>query len=63
MVGFYFEKRRAVANGIAGCGSGVGMFIYAPLFYYLQVCTSSSLIHEGIRVKASVILNVKLPVM
>ena len=30
-VGFYFEKRRALANGIANSGSGLGTFIYAPL--------------------------------
>ena len=31
MVGFYFEKRRAFATGIAVCGSGIGGFIFAPL--------------------------------
>lgn len=31
MVGFYFEKRRALATGIAVCGSGIGAFIFAPL--------------------------------
>ena len=25
--GFYFEKRRAFATGVAVCGSGIGMFI------------------------------------
>jgi len=30
-VTFYFEKRRALATGIAVCGSGVGCFIFAPL--------------------------------
>ena len=30
-VGYYFEKKRAVATGIAVCGSGVGTFIFAPL--------------------------------
>ncbi|XP_052868156.1 monocarboxylate transporter 3 [Anopheles cruzii] len=30
-VGYYFEKWRAVATGIALCGSGVGTFIFAPL--------------------------------
>ncbi|CAG7827515.1 unnamed protein product [Allacma fusca] len=34
-VGFYFEKYRALATGIAICGSGVGTFIFAPLTYYL----------------------------
>lgn len=31
IVGFYFEKRRAFATGISVCGSGIGMFIFAPL--------------------------------
>ncbi|XP_045582526.1 monocarboxylate transporter 14 isoform X2 [Procambarus clarkii] len=35
--GFYFEKRRALATGIAVCGSGIGTFIFAPLNNYLIV--------------------------
>ena len=31
MIGHYFEKYRALATGIASCGSGVGTFIFAPL--------------------------------
>ena len=31
MVGFYFEKRRAFATGIAVCGSGIGAFVFAPV--------------------------------
>lgn len=34
-VGFYFEKRRAFATGIAVCGSGVGTFVVAPLTAWL----------------------------
>ena len=34
-VGYYFERRRAVATGIAVCGSGIGTFIFAPLSKYL----------------------------
>lgn len=30
-VGFYFEKWRALATGLALCGSGVGTFVMAPL--------------------------------
>ncbi|CAK1585250.1 unnamed protein product [Parnassius mnemosyne] len=30
-VGFYFERWRALATGLALCGSGVGTFIFAPL--------------------------------
>ena len=35
MVGFYFDKRRALATGIAVCGSGIGGFIFAPLCEFL----------------------------
>ncbi|KAL3886821.1 hypothetical protein ACJMK2_026788 [Sinanodonta woodiana] len=35
MVGQYFEKRRALATGIAVCGSGLGGFVFAPLCEYL----------------------------
>ncbi|GFO07844.1 monocarboxylate transporter [Plakobranchus ocellatus] len=31
MVGYYFERRRALATGIACCGSGIGAFCFAPL--------------------------------
>lgn len=34
-VGFYFEKRRALATGIAMCGSGIGTFVFSPLNDYL----------------------------
>lgn len=34
-VGYYFERKRAMATGIAVCGSGVGTFIFAPLTKYL----------------------------
>ncbi|XP_075168388.1 monocarboxylate transporter 9 [Haematobia irritans] len=35
IIGFYFEKWRALATGIAMCGSGVGTFVFAPLSNYL----------------------------
>ncbi|CAG0913243.1 unnamed protein product [Notodromas monacha] len=28
---FYFEKRRALATGLATCGSGIGMLVFPPL--------------------------------
>ena len=31
MVGYYFDKKRALATGIAVCGSGIGSFVFAPL--------------------------------
>ena len=34
-VGHYFKKKRALATGIAVCGSGVGGFVFAPLSEYL----------------------------
>ena len=34
-VGYYFEKKRALATGISVCGSGVGTFVFAPLGSYL----------------------------
>lgn len=30
-VGFYFERWRALATGIAVCGSGIGTFLFAPM--------------------------------
>ncbi|XP_035694194.1 monocarboxylate transporter 13-like [Branchiostoma floridae] len=35
MIGRYFDKRHATANGIAVCGSGVGIFALPPLFQFL----------------------------
>lgn len=35
VVGYYFERWRALATGLAMCGSGVGTFIMAPLCAYL----------------------------
>ena len=34
-VGHYFKKKRALATGIAVCGSGVGGFVFAPLSEFL----------------------------
>ena len=35
MIGNYFNKKRALATGIASCGSGVGTFVFAPLTVFL----------------------------
>lgn len=35
IVNFWFEKRRALASGLAVCGSGIGAFVFAPLSRYL----------------------------
>ncbi|XP_013393838.1 monocarboxylate transporter 12 [Lingula anatina] len=53
-VGFYFEKRRAFATGLAVCGSGLGTFIFAPF--------STELVHEygwrgAVLIQAGLILN------
>lgn len=34
-VGYYFEKKRSLATGIAVCGSGFGTFVFAPFANYL----------------------------
>ncbi|KAL4228587.1 Mct1p [Mactra antiquata] len=34
-VGHYFKKKRALATGIAVCGSGIGGFVFAPLSEFL----------------------------
>lgn len=34
-VGYYFEKKRSLATGIAVCGSGFGTFAFAPLATFL----------------------------
>ncbi|XP_033739187.1 monocarboxylate transporter 9-like [Pecten maximus] len=35
MIGIYFERRRAMAMGLAVCGAGVGNFVFAPLGKFL----------------------------
>ena len=37
IVNHYFEKKRALANGIAVCGSGIGTLVFAPLGQFLVV--------------------------
>lgn len=34
-VGYYFEKKRSLATGIAVCGSGFGTFVFAPIANFL----------------------------
>lgn len=36
MVGYYFERKRALATGLACCGSGIGAIVFAPLSSFLQ---------------------------
>ncbi|XP_035693475.1 monocarboxylate transporter 13-like [Branchiostoma floridae] len=35
MVGRYFDKRHATANGIGVCGTGIGIFAFPPLYQFL----------------------------
>jgi predicted MFS family arabinose efflux permease len=35
-VGFYFEKKRPLATGIAVCGSGIGTFVFSPVLEILS---------------------------
>jgi MFS family permease len=35
-IGYYFENKRALATGIAHCGSGVGQLIIAPPITFLS---------------------------
>lgn len=35
MVGYYFDNKRALATGIAVCGSGIGSFVFSPLNEFL----------------------------
>ncbi|GAB1603165.1 monocarboxylate transporter 12-like [Argonauta hians] len=35
MVGYYFDEKRALATGIAVCGSGIGNFLFAPFSEFL----------------------------
>lgn len=50
VVGFYFERWRALATGLALCGSGVGTFVLSPLTNYLLTSYSwntTLVIHAG----------------
>ena len=35
MVGYYFDKKRALATGVSVCGAGIGTFVFAPLGTFL----------------------------
>ncbi|XP_068145010.1 monocarboxylate transporter 14 isoform X2 [Drosophila tropicalis] len=48
IIGFYFEKWRALATGVALCGSGVGTYVFAPLTtYLLQYGWRQTLVIQG----------------
>lgn len=56
-VGFYFEKWRALATGLALCGSGVGVFSMGPLTKMLLAGTESwrmtIMVHAGLYLPSS----------
>jgi len=35
VVGYYFDRRRALATGVCVCGAGIGTFVFAPLGSWL----------------------------
>ncbi|XP_037828324.1 monocarboxylate transporter 12 [Lucilia sericata] len=49
IIGFYFEKWRALATGLAMCGSGVGTFVFAPLTNYMlsQFSWRQTMMYQG----------------
>ena len=56
-VGFYFEKRRALATGIAVCGSGIGTFVIAAFTTWLLEeygWRGTLLIHAGLVLNCAV---------
>ena len=54
MVGVYFDRRRALATGIAVCGSGIGAFVFAPL---CEVLLSTYTWQGSQRILAAIVLN------
>lgn len=57
MVGQYFEKRRALANGLSVCGSGVGNFAIPPLMRFL---TDHYGFSQALLILAGIMLHVML---
>jgi len=53
-VSFYFEKRRSLATGIAVCGSGIGMFVYAP---FLNALLTEYTWKGTLLIQAGILLN------
>ena len=53
-VGYYFEKYRSIAMGIAVCGSGVGTFAFTPLNRFLIEYFGW---RGGFLIKAGIVLN------
>lgn len=63
-VGFYFDKRRALATGITVCGSGAGTFVFAPIIYLLletYAVRGTFLILSGIYLNCAVLGSLLVP--
>ncbi|XP_046649914.1 monocarboxylate transporter 12-like isoform X1 [Daphnia pulicaria] len=63
-VGYYFDKRRALATGITVCGSGAGTFVFAPVIYWLlekYAIRGTFLILSGIYLNCAVLGSLLLP--
>ena len=54
-VGYYFDKRRPLAMGIAVCGSGFGTFLFAPINRYLL---ENNDLFGSFFIKAGIIFNI-----
>ncbi|XP_046650396.1 monocarboxylate transporter 12-like isoform X2 [Daphnia pulicaria] len=64
-VGFYFDKRRALATGITLCGSGAGAFVFAPLISWLletYALRGTFLILSGLYLNCAVFGSLLIPV-
>ena len=60
----YFERRRALATGIAACGTGVGTMVYAPFVEWLMEeygWRGTLLIEAGLLLNCCVCAVVYLP--
>lgn len=53
-VGYYFEKKRSFAIGIAVCGSGFGTFIFSPLN---RILLNNYGINGAFLIKSAIVLN------
>lgn len=65
-VGYYFQKKRALATGIAVSGSGIGTFIFAPLSEYLLQeldWKNALLVIAGITLQAAVCSMLMRPLL
>ncbi|CAH1792740.1 unnamed protein product [Owenia fusiformis] len=66
MVNFYFDNKRAFANGMAMCGSGLGMFVFANLCNALTDAydwRGSTLIIAGIVLNCAVCGSMYRPIV